>query len=216
MCIRDSYNLKPVEHLKSIGFLDETVIAAHCVWLDDNEIEILAERRVGVSHCMESNLKLASGFAPVATMLSEGVKVTLGTDGAASNNDLNILSEISTTAKVHKALAKDPTVLDARTVLLMATRWGAEVLGLGNRSGSIEVGKHADIISINLKKPHLLPLYDIYSQLVYAAMASDVEEVMIDGKLIMKNRRHLFIDEEEILYKAQEWSEKIIAFNHKL
>lgn len=212
--IKNLYNLKPVEHLESIGFLDETVIAAHCIWVDDKEIEILAKHKVGVSHCMESNLKLSSGFAPVVTMLSEGIKVTFGTDGAASNNDLNLLSEISTTAKVHKALANDPTVLNAKTALLMATRWGAEVLGLGNKVGTIEVGKIADIISINLKKPHLTPLYDIYSHIVYSAMASDVEDVIVNGKLILKNREHLFIDEEEILHKARHWSERIKAFSN--
>src|SRR5208337_1211172 len=131
------YKKRPVEHLENIGFLDENVLAAHCVWVEDNEIELLAKRKVGVAHCMESNLKLASGFAPVASMIAEGVKVSFGTDGAASNNDLNILSEMATTAKVHKAIANDPTVLDARKILTMGTRWGAEVLGLGDKVGSL-------------------------------------------------------------------------------
>ena len=180
--IKLRYKMRPVEHLADLGFLDETVLAAHCIWLEDNEIELLAKHKVGVSHCMESNLKLASGFAPVATMLAAGVKVTFGTDGAASNNDLNILSEMSTTAKVHKALSNNPTVLDAKTIVLMATRWGAEVLGLGSKVGSLEKGKIADIISINLAKPHLTPIYNIYSHIVYAAMASDVDFVMVNGK----------------------------------
>jgi 5-methylthioadenosine/S-adenosylhomocysteine deaminase len=203
------YNKRPVKHLADIGFIDETVIAAHCTWVDDREIELLAKHRVGVSHCIESNLKLASGFAPVASMLSEGVKVTFGTDGAASNNDLNILSEMSTTAKLHKALSNDPTVLDAKTVVLMATRWGAEVLGLGQKVGSIERGKIADIISINFRKPHLTPLYNVYSHIVYAAMASDVETVMINGKIIVNDRKLLTADESEILHKAGKWHEKI-------
>jgi 5-methylthioadenosine/S-adenosylhomocysteine deaminase len=208
------YNKRPVEYLEALGFLDETVLAAHCIWLEDKEIELLAKRKVGVSHCMESNLKLASGFAPVATMLMEGIKVTFGTDGAASNNDLNILSEMSTTAKVHKALSKDPTVLDAKKVLLMATRWGAEVLGLGHKVGSIEKGKIADIIIINLKKPHLTPLYDVYSHIVYAAMASDVETVMVNGKVVVSGGKLVTADESEILYRAQEWCEKIKATNY--
>jgi len=158
---------------------------------------------------MESNLKLASGFAPVATMLAAGVRVTFGTDGAASNNDLNILSEMSTTAKVHKALSNNPTVLDAKTVVLMATRWGAEALGLGRKVGSLEKGKIADIISINLAKPHLNPIYNIYSHIVYAAMASDVDFVMVNGKGIVNNGRLLTADETEILFKAQQWGEKI-------
>jgi len=203
------YKKRPVEHLESLGFLDEDVLAAHCVWVEDNEIELLAKRKVGVSHCMESNLKLASGFAPVASMLAKGVKVAFGTDGAASNNDLNILSEMSTTAKVHKALSNNPTVLDARTILCMATRWGAEALGLGDRVGSLKKGKMADIIAINLNKPHLIPMYDIYSHIVYAAMASDVETVMVNGRLVVHKRKLLTADESEILDKARKWCLKI-------
>jgi 5-methylthioadenosine/S-adenosylhomocysteine deaminase len=206
------YRKRPVEHLEDIGFLDETVLAAHCVWLEDNEIDLLAKRRVSVSHCMESNLKLASGFAPVVTMLMAGVRVTFGTDGAASNNDLNILSEMSTTAKVHKALSNTPTALDAKTALLMATRWGAEALGLGKKIGTIEKGKTADIITINLKKPHLTPLYDVYSHIVYAAMASDVETVIANGKLVVNDRRLITADEDEILHKASEWGKKITIY----
>ncbi|MDI6728037.1 MAG: amidohydrolase [Thermodesulfovibrionales bacterium] len=205
------YGRRPVEHLESIGFLDERVVAAHCVWVENNEIEILAKRKVGVSHCMESNLKLASGFAPVVTMLAAGVKVTFGTDGAASNNDLNILSEMSTAAKIHKAISGDPTVLNSKTVLTMATRWGAEVLGLGDMTGSIEKGKLADIITVDLKKPHLTPMYDVYSHIVYAAMASDVETVMVNGKLLLNNGMFVAADEEEILQKASEWGRKIAS-----
>ncbi len=205
------YHKRPVEHLENLGFLDETVLAAHCIWVEDEEIELLAKRKVGVSHCMESNLKLASGFAPIATMLMEGVKVSFGTDGAASNNDLNIISEMSTTAKVHKALSNDPTVLDAKTVILMATRWGAEVLGLGNKTGSIEKGKTADIITINVNKPHLTPMYDVYSHIVYAAMASDVETVMVNGKVVVNGGELVTADESEILYNARKWGEKIKA-----
>ncbi|MFA6056504.1 MAG: amidohydrolase family protein [Thermodesulfovibrionales bacterium] len=207
--IKLRYKMRPVEYLADLGFLDETVLAAHCIWLEDNEIELLAKHKVGVSHCMESNLKLASGFAPVATMLAAGVKVTFGTDGAASNNDLNILSEMSTTAKVHKALSNNPTVLDAKTIVLMATRWGAEVLGLGRKVGSLEKGKTADVISINLAKPHLTPIYNIYSHIVYAAMASDVDFVMVNGKIVVNNGGLLTADETEILFKAQQWCEKI-------
>lgn len=207
--VMSRYKKRPVEHLESLGFLDETVLAAHCVWVTDREIEVLAKRKVGVSHCMESNLKLASGFAPVASMLDEGVKVTFGTDGAASNNDLNVLSEMSTTAKVHKALSNNTTVLDAKTVVLMATRWGAEVLGLGRKVGSLEKGKIADITVMNLEKPHLTPIYNIYSHIVYAAMASDVETVMVNGKVVVENRKLLTAEEPEILCKARRWSEKI-------
>lgn len=201
----------PVEYLCDLGFLDETVLAAHCIWLKDNEVDLLARHKVGVSHCMESNLKLAAGFAPVVTMIMAGIKVSFGTDGAASNNDLNILSEMSTTAKVHKALSNNPTVLDAKTVVLMATRWGAEVVGLGKKTGSLEKGKAADVITINLRKPHLTPLYNIYSHIVYAALASDVETVMVNGKVVVNERRLISADESEILDKAENWCRKISA-----
>jgi 5-methylthioadenosine/S-adenosylhomocysteine deaminase len=203
------YHKRPVEYLADLGFLDESVLAAHCIWLHDKEIDLLAKYKVGVSHCMESNLKLASGFAPVVSMLTAGVKISFGTDGAASNNDLSILSEMATTAKVHKALSNNPTVLDAKTALLMATRWGAEVLGLGHLIGSIEREKIADIIIMNLDKPHLTPLYNIYSHIVYAAMASDVEAVMVNGKMVVNDRKLLTADETEILYKAKKWCDKI-------
>jgi len=207
------YGKRPAVYLSGVGFLNENALAAHCVWLDDEEIEILAMRKTGVAHCIESNLKLASGIAPVPAMLRAGVRVSFGTDGAASNNDLNILSEMSTAAKVHKAISKDPTVLDSKTALLMATRWGADVLGLGDRVGSIENGKAADIITINLKKPHMMPLYDIYSHIVYAAMASDVENVIVNGKQVLNNRNLITADENEILEKAAEWGKKISGIN---
>jgi len=137
------------------------------------------------------------------------VKISLGTDGAASNNDLNILSEMSTAAKVHKAVSNDPTALDAKTALLMATRWGAEVLGLGPITGSLEKGKAADIAIINLEKPHLTPLYDIYSHIVYSALASDMETVLVNGKLVIENGRLTTANEEKILSNARKWQKKI-------
>jgi 5-methylthioadenosine/S-adenosylhomocysteine deaminase len=211
--VKALHDKKPVEYLASVGFLDEAVLAAHCVWVEDEEIEILGKKKVNVSHCMESNLKLASGFAPVATMLAEGIKVTFGTDGAASNNDINLLGEMSTTAKVHKALASDPTVLDARTVLLMATRWGAEALGLGKTSGSIEEGKDADIVIADLKKPHLTPMYDVYSHIVYSMNPADVETVIIKGRVVLLNRNLTTADESEIIGKGVEWGERIKGHN---
>lgn len=207
--LEKKYGRRPVEHLYKLGFLDEKIVAVHCIWLNDKEIEMLAKHKVGVSHCIESNLKLGSGIAPVPQMLKAGIKVTFGTDGAASNNDLNILSEMSTAAKVHKAVSGDPTVLDAKTALLMATRWGAEVLGLGEITGSLEKGKAADIVTVNLDKPHLTPLYDIYSHIVYSSMASDVETVFVNGKLVVDTGKICTADEEDILLKAKEWRNKI-------
>ncbi len=207
--IKLRYGRTPVEHLESFGFLDERVLAAHCVWPTEKEVEILAERKVGISHCIESNLKLASGIAPVTQMLKAGVKVTFGTDGAASNNDLNILSEMSTAAKLHKAVSDDPTALDAKTALLMATRWGAEVLGIGKITGSIEKGKAADIVVADLRKPHLIPIYDIYSHIVYAMRSADVEMVMVDGKIAVNDGVLRSADESEILNRAVMWQERI-------
>jgi 5-methylthioadenosine/S-adenosylhomocysteine deaminase len=208
------YRSRPVTFLDSIGFFDKSVTAAHCIWVEDEEIEILANRGVGVAHCMESNLKLASGFAPVASMLAQGIRVTFGTDGAASNNDLNILSEMSTTAKVHKALSKDPTVLNARRVMLMATRWGAEALGLANLTGSIEAGKAADIVLADIRKPHLTPMYDIYSGIVYSMTAADIDSVLINGRLILRGRSLLTGDEPAILSRAREWGRRIRGKAH--
>lgn len=207
--IKSRYGLTPVRHLASLGIFDSRVLAAHCVWLDDEEIEILAKKGIGVSHCVESNLKLASGIAPVAKMLRAGVKVTFGTDGAASNNDLNIISEMSTAAKLHKAISNDPTVLDSKTTLLMATRWAAEAIGLGEMTGSIEKGKSADLVVINLNKPHLRPVYDIYSHIVYSVMASDVETVLVEGIPVVEERELCANTETEILEKAAMWSRKI-------
>lgn len=205
------YGKTPVEHLDDIGFFDSRVLAAHCVWLEDNEIDILSKRSVGVSHCIESNLKLVSGIAPVPKMLKAGVKVSFGSDGAASNNDLNILSEMSTAAKVHKVIAKDPTVLDSRTALLMATKMGAETLGLGDHLGSLEKGKLADIITMNLQRPHLIPIYDVYSHIVYSAMASDVDAVIVNGRLLVSQGKLVSDRENELLEKATAWGKKIEA-----
>jgi 5-methylthioadenosine/S-adenosylhomocysteine deaminase len=211
--IISKHGKRPVEYLDSIGFLDERLLAAHCVHLDDVEIALLSKRLVSVSHCIESNLKLASGIAPIPKMITAGITVSLGTDGAASNNDQNILSEMSTAAKLHKAMANDPTALDSKTALLMATRWGAEALGLANKLGSLENGKAADIISIDLKKPHLCPIYDIYSHIVYSAMASDVDTVIIGGREVIKNRSHVDAIEDVILQKAARWQAKIAIHN---
>ncbi len=207
--IMHRYGRRPVDYLESIGFLSDRLLAAHCVWLDDSEIELLARRGVAVSHCIESNLKLAAGIAPVPKMLFAGVKVALGTDGAASNNDLNILSEMATAAKVHKAVANDPTVVDSKTALLMATRWGAEALGLGDKVGTIQKGKRADIITLNMRSPHLTPAYDVYSLIVYSAMASDVVDVMIDGRPVLQGGELITGDEEAILQKAHEWGKRV-------
>jgi 5-methylthioadenosine/S-adenosylhomocysteine deaminase len=203
------HGLRPVKYLDSIGFLEGKIIAAHCVWLNQEEIEIMAKHNVGVSHCIESNLKLSSGIAPVAKMIRKGVKVSMGTDGAASNNNLDLLEEISIAAKVQKGITADPTVLDVKTCMKMLTIWAAEGLGLENEIGSIEIGKKADMILMNLRKPHLQPIYDIYSAIIYSAKASDIEDVFVNGVPVILNGRAQFVDEDEIIDKALWWSEKI-------
>lgn len=203
------YGRRPVDLLHDLGILDERVIAAHCVWLSDGEIDILAKTGTGVAHCIESNLKLASGIAPVVKMLRAGVKVALGTDGAASNNDLDILSEMATAAKVHKAISGDPTALNARQALLMATRSGAEVLGLGSISGSIQTGRSADIVIADLNKSHLLPLYDIYSHIVYSLKASDVSTVLVRGRVLIEQGLPTTLDQDAVHARARSWAEKI-------
>jgi 5-methylthioadenosine/S-adenosylhomocysteine deaminase len=211
--IMKRYGKTPITLLESIGFLDESVIAAHCIWPTDEEIDILAEKKVGVAHCIESNLKLASGIAPVNKMLDAGVKVTFGTDGAASNNDLNILSEMSTAAKIHKNVSKDPTALNAKQALLMATRWGAEALGLGEITGSIEEGKSADIVIADFKKPHLTPMYDIYSHIVYSMNCSDIVTVIVNGNVVVNDGKLTTTDESEIMRHANDWGQKIRSAN---
>jgi 5-methylthioadenosine/S-adenosylhomocysteine deaminase len=206
---KERYGKSPVEHLDSIGFLSDNVSAAHCVWLTEREIEILAAKKVGVAHCMESNLKLASGIAPVPKMIDAGGAVALGTDGAASNNDLSSLGELSTTAKVDKAISRDATVLDSKTALLMATRNGADIIGLRDTSGSLKPGKKADLVIADLKKPHLLPMYDVYSHIAYCMRSSDIDTVMVNGKIVVENGKATTINEEEVFSKAKTWQKKI-------
>ncbi len=203
------YGKRPVDHLENLGLFSSPLIACHCVWLTHEEMDLLARRKVRVVHNLESNLKLASGVAPVPELLSRGVVVGLGTDGCASNNNLDLFQEMDFVAKVHKAHRLDPTVMPAQAVLEMATLGGARVLGMEKEIGSLEVGKKADVIILDLNKPHLQPVYNIVSHLVYSATGADVRDVMIDGKVIMENRRLLTLDEEEILRKAKEWGEKI-------
>lgn len=191
----------PIKYLDNIGILDKNTLLVHCVWLDDDDLEIIAQRRAKVSHNPESNMKLASGIAPVPKLLTAGITVGLGTDGCASNNDLDLFREMDTAAKLHKVNVLDPTVMDAGTVLKMATIGSARAIGLEKDIGSLEVGKQADIIIIDTFKPHLLPLYNPVSQIVYAAQGSDVQDVIVNGKFLLKDRRLLTIELEGILKK---------------
>jgi len=165
---------------------------------------MFADHGCKVVHNPASNMKLASGVAPVPEMIKAGITVGLGTDGCASNNNLDMIKETSTAAKLHKVSRLDPTVMDAQTVVRMATIEGAKVLGMGESIGSLEVGKKADIIVIGLNKPHLTPIYSEYSHLVYTMSGADVDTVIINGKVVMENRQLLTIDEEEAMHKVRE------------
>jgi 5-methylthioadenosine/S-adenosylhomocysteine deaminase len=192
--ILNRYGKKPVRHLLDLGVLDDQTVAVHCNWLTKEDIAVFADLGVKVSHNPESSMKLAAGVAPVPEMLKHGIKVGLGTDGSASNNDLDMFREMDTAAKIHKVTSLDPTVMSAETVLKMATIGGAKVLGLDKLIGSIETGKQADIILVDMNQPHLTPLYNCYSQLVYASRGADVKTSIINGKIVMKDRRLRTID----------------------
>jgi 5-methylthioadenosine/S-adenosylhomocysteine deaminase len=201
---RERYGRSPVDHLESLGLLGPQVVADHCVMLTNAEIELLARRGVKVAHCPESNLKLASGIAPVVQMLEAGICVGIGTDGSASNNDVDMFGEMNTTAKIHKADRLDPTVMSAATTLHAATMGGARVLGAERMIGSLEPGKKADCIVLDLNQPHMTPIYNPISHLVYAARGSDAIHSVIGGQVVMENRRLLTIDENAILARAAE------------
>jgi 5-methylthioadenosine/S-adenosylhomocysteine deaminase len=197
--VRQRYGRTPVEHLDQVGVLGPHVLACHCVQLTEADIERLRRYDVKVSHNPESNMKLASGIAPVPDLIAAGVCVGLGTDGAASNNNLDLLLEMDTAAKLAKVHRLDPTALDAATVLRMATRAGARALGLEARIGSLEPGKRADVILIDTHRPHLTPLYHPSSQLVYAAKGSDVATVIINGRIVMQDGRILSFDVDQAM-----------------
>lgn len=203
------YGNTPVMHLDSLGILDGQVVADHCVVLTEQEIALLAERGVKVAHCPESNMKLASGVAPVPELLAAGVTVGLGTDGAASNNDVDMFGEMDTAAKLHKVSRLDPTVMDAETTLRMATLGGAKLLGAESRIGSLETGKKADLIVLDMNKPHLTPMYSIPSHLVYAAKGSDVVHSVINGRVVMRNKQLLTMNEDAVLDKLREIGARI-------
>jgi len=202
---------RPAAYLESLHLLTERLIGIHAVHLDDDEIALIGRRRTGVVHCPESNMKLASGVARIARMVQAGIRIGLGTDGAASNNDLDLFREMDTAAKLGKVYTLDPMNAGAPMVLNMATVWGAGILGLDKEIGTIAVGKKADLIVVDLRRPHLVPLYHPMSTLVYSANGGDVEHVIVNGKVLMKNRRMTHLDTEEIMGKVREISERIRA-----
>ncbi|MEM1539933.1 MAG: amidohydrolase [Candidatus Bathyarchaeia archaeon] len=188
-----------MEYLDSLGVLDEHVVAAHCVALTDRDITVMKARGVKVSHNPISNLKLASGISPVPRMLEHGITVSLGTDSPCSNNAADMFEVMKVAALLHKGVSRNPTVMSAQQVLKMATLDGARTLCLENEIGSIEVGKKADIVIVNFEKPHLCPLYNEFSHLVYVAKSADVETVIINGKIVMENKRLTTLNVDRIM-----------------
>ena len=208
---QDTYGMTSIEHFESIGFFEGPTIAAHVVWPTKEEIPILAERKVGVIHNPTSNMKIASGIAPITEMLEAGVLVGLGTDGAASNNDLDMWEEMRLAALLQKVDRMDPTAIPATTVLRMATSGGATAIGLGDTIGSLEVGKRADLIQVAFEDVHHVPTYDVVSHLVYVTDEQDVASVVIDGKVLMHERRITSIDTERVAEEATALAGRIQA-----
>ncbi len=202
--VRRRYGRTPLEHLAALGIAGPHLIADHAVHLNASEIATMVEYGIKVIHNPESNMKLSSGIAPVPEMLKRGLTVGMGTDGSASNNNMDLFLEMDMAAKLHKVKTMDPTVMDALTVLRMATIEGARALGLEARIGSLEPGKKADIIVIDTHKPHLTPMYNPFSHLVYAARGQDVSHSVINGRLVMENRQLLTFDLKEVMARSRE------------
>ncbi len=209
LAMKERYGKCSVHMLDDIGFFGPDVLAAHCVWLSDGDIEVLREKGVNVSHNPISNMKLASGTAPIYKMLERGVNVSLGTDGCASNNNLDLFEEMKTAALLHKLSTGNPTALPARQVLKMATVNGAKALG--TESGMLKAGMKADLIIVDMKKPHLTPCFDVPSHLVYSAGGSDVRTTIVDGKVLMDDYRVLVMDEQKVIEEAQKAAEELAA-----
>ncbi|MFH1470142.1 MAG: amidohydrolase family protein [Candidatus Micrarchaeota archaeon] len=206
---KKNFGKGPVEYAESLGLLMPNTVLAHCGWLSMSEIRTVAKKGAYVSHNPESNLKLASGIAPVSEMIGEGVSVSLGTDGAASNNSLSLFSSMKTCALIHKANRWDATVVNAQQTLDMATINGAKALGFD--SGSLEEGKLADIITLDLNSPSLNPQHNLISNLVYSENGSSVRDVIIDGKIVMQNRKMLVFDEKFVIEKARKTAGDLVS-----
>jgi 5-methylthioadenosine/S-adenosylhomocysteine deaminase len=204
--------MSPVQVLESWGILQGRTLVAHAIWVDDADLRILKTRGVGIAHCPSSNMKLASGVAPVVKMLALGLNVGLGTDGpAGSNNDFNLFEEMDLAAKLQKVSTGDPRALPAPEALEMATIRGARAVGLEKQIGSLEAGKRADLITVRLDQPNAVPLYNLYSQIVYASKGCDVRDVMVNGRLVVRDRQALTLNAAQVRAKAEEYGLKVRA-----
>lgn len=205
------YGDTPIAHMNQLGMFDGPAVAAHCVWATKADIEILAEKKVGVAHAPGSNMKLASGAMPARAMLAAGVPVGLGTDGAASNNNLDVLEEARLAALLAKLETGDPTAVGAYEALAMATRGGAEVLGLGGSIGQIAPGFRADIILLDLQQPHLCPQHDLISQVIYSARAGDVRTALVEGKPLLLEGELQTLEESRVMAEAAACARRLVA-----
>ncbi|MGQ9564950.1 MAG: amidohydrolase [Candidatus Bathyarchaeales archaeon] len=209
--VKEKYGMTETQLLEKIGLLSSNLLAAHCIYLSKREIKTLAKHQVKVAYNPVANMKLAQGVPRIVDLVRAGVSVGIGTDGPASNNSLDMFQTVKTASLLQKVRYKDSTVLPSHQALEMATREGAKVLGIENVVGTLEAGKKADLIIIDLKKPHLSPMHDIYANLVYSATGSDVDTVMVNGKILMENRQVTVADEEKILKKAQKTAQNLLA-----
>jgi 5-methylthioadenosine/S-adenosylhomocysteine deaminase len=205
------FQASPVGYLDRLGFLGPGVLAAHAVWVTDPEVALLQARGVGVSHNPESNMKLASGTAPVTTYLEAGVAIGLGTDGAASNNDMDMFEAMRIASLLQKLQTGDPQAVSARTALEMATIGGARALGMGAQIGSLEPGKRADLIIVSMRSARQTPMYDPISHLVYVTRGDDVQTTIVHGRVLMRDRQVLTLDEDRVLEEARQWAVKVRA-----
>lgn len=208
--ITEKYGETPIALMEKIGLFTRHVIAAHCVYLTDEETDILIKRKVGLIHNPKSNMKLASGIAPIASLLNDGVIVGIGTDSAASNNVLDMFEEMRFASLLQKVNTEDPTVLSAYDTLAMGTSIGAKALGLEEQVGSIEVGKQADITLVNLQAIHLTPVNNVFSHLIYSAKAEDVAYTIVDGQVLLDNGKLTTIDEEEVRWHMKAIKQKLL------
>jgi 5-methylthioadenosine/S-adenosylhomocysteine deaminase len=209
MTAQERFKSSPVSYLDNLGFLGPGVIAAHGVWVSDSDIAVLKAREVGVSHNPESNMKLASGTAPVTAYLRAGVALGLGTDGAASNNDMDMFEAMRVASLLHKLQTMDPRVVSAKTALEMGTIGGARALGMDKQIGSLEPGKRADLIVVSARNARHTPMYDPISHLVYVTNGDDVQTTIVNGKVLMRDRKVLTLDERAVLTEARAWVTKV-------
>jgi len=209
--VQERYGASPIGHLEALGLLSPRTVLAHCVHVTEEEIDLLAQRETAVAHNPLSNLKLGSGIAPIPAMLAAGVCVALGTDGPVSSNDLDMWTAMRFASLQQKGIQRDPTLMKADETVHMATRAGAQALNLDDRIGSLEVGKRADLIVVELDSPHLAPLFDIYPHLAYTVGRDDVATVMIEGQVVMRDRQLLTIDEQQVLAEVRALTGQIAA-----